>query len=192
MNETVLKDECYSCTHFSLGDRDEVIKNFKSRDDAKGLENYLKEYAYEDEKDHNMRTYIVRYIKTGEIVAYFSLKAGLISIGKSRKKASIITYPGAEVANYSMNQNFIDKYPSAKGEGVDIFRTFVVPLIREVAESIGLKIIYIFSLPEEKVINNYYKYDFRRLESRYEKELHRRIKPGYDKNCIFMYQILDQ
>ncbi len=190
MKEMTSEDGYFYCTHISLGDRDEIIEDFKSRDDAKGLELYLKEYAYEDETEHYMRTYIVKGTKTKEIVAYFSLKAGLISIG-STEKVFIDTYPGVEIANFSMNKKYIEKHPYAKGIGIKIFREFMIPIIKEVAKSIGVKIIYIFSIPKDKVISNYYKYDFRRLEDKFEKDLHKRIKPGYDKDCIFMYQVLN-
>ena len=60
-------------------------------------------------------------------------------------------------------------------------------IIKEVSEKIGVQIVYIYSLPEEKVINNYHKYGFLRLPKKQERKLHRRYKPRYDKGCNFMY-----
>ena len=55
---------------------------------------------------------------------------------------------------------------------------------------VGVKYIYIFSLPFETLMKRYGDYGFKRLTSRQEEELHRRLKPNYDEGCIFMYQEL--
>jgi len=54
-----------------------------------------------------------------------------------------------------------------------------------------LKILYLYALPYEELISRYKKYGFKRLGQKYEKEIHSRLKPKYDKYCIFMYRILD-
>ena len=41
------------------------------------------------------------------------------------------------------------------------------------------------------MINRYYSYGFSRLNEENELKLHRRLKPKYDKNCIFMFQQFD-
>lgn len=189
MNKNLIENELFYCHKVSNSDIED-IRNFKSRDEGKGLENYLKEDAIRDEKDNNMRTYIVRSKKTNDLVAYFSLKAGLISLSYGCIIRKLYTFPGAEIANFSMNETFLNKHPEVKGSGIMIFNSFIQPIIKKVSKIIGLKIIYIFSLPEDKVINNYVKYGFARLDKRDERKLHRKIRPQYDKTCIFMYQLL--
>ena len=49
--------------------------------------------------------------------------------------------------------------------------------------------IYIFALPIEKLIGYYNdKLEFSRLHEIEEEKMHNRIRPEYDKDCIFMYQ----
>lgn len=47
-----------------------------------GLENFLKNAAMDEEKENLNRTYLVRDKLSKELVAYFSLKSDLFSIGK--------------------------------------------------------------------------------------------------------------
>ena len=48
------------------------------------------------------------------------------------------------------------------------------------------------ALPYDELIIRYKDCGFMRLDSPYEDELHKRLKPLYDRNCIFMYQILHE
>ena len=58
----------------------ELIKGFKVGENAYGLENYLKEVAESDETNNFSRTYLVKDRVTGEVVSYFSLRTGLITM----------------------------------------------------------------------------------------------------------------
>ena len=62
--------------------------------------------------------------------------------------------------------------------------------MREAAETIGIKILYLFALPYEDLIDRYKTYGFSRLEKELEEELHKRLKPLYDDDCKFMYRML--
>ncbi len=77
-----------------------------------------------------------------------------------------------------------------RGTGLIIFSDFIVPVIKKASKSVGVKIIYIFALPFERLIHRYREYGFLRLDSVSEDELHKRLKPNYDENCIFMFQQL--
>ncbi len=190
MTNPILENDVFYCHSISDTDKKD-IRFFKSRDEGKGLEEYLKKTAIKDEYDNEMRTYLVRAKNTDELVAYFSLKAGLISLSQGKIKKILITFPGVEIANFSMNDNYLEKHPEVKGSGIILFNSFMQPIIKNAAQIIGLKVIYIFALPYDKLINNYKKYGFNRLSKKNEKGLHSRIKPKYDKKCIFMYQILE-
>ena len=101
------------------------------------------------------------------------------------------TIPGVELANFAVNSSYLKKRPSAKGIGLIIFNQFVLPIVRKTAEYVAVKILYIFALPYESLINNYkVNYGFERLNESDEKELHKRLKPAYDDSCIFMYMML--
>ncbi|WP_022931531.1 hypothetical protein [Treponema bryantii] len=58
------------------------------------------------------------------------------------------------------------------------------------AKYVGVSAIYIYALPEEKLMKHYKKMGFSRLPPEPEMFLQNHVKPKYDKDCIFMYQIL--
>lgn len=58
-------------------------QNFTVRNQkGAGLVNYIQHLAFQDEEDGIMRIYIVRDNQSSEMVGYFSLKAGLISLNE--------------------------------------------------------------------------------------------------------------
>jgi len=73
-----------------------------------------------------------------------------------------------------------------------IFDKLIVPTIEKGAEYIAVRFIYIYALPYKGLMDNYEKYGFRRLRGPVEEELHKRLKPIYDRGCIFMYQGLNE
>ncbi len=170
--------------------------------EGQGLDIYLKNCACLDEQNREMRTYLVRDMQTDELVGYFSLKAGLISLneteaeiedaktGKHQSIREFDTLPGVELANFAVNSNYVHTYPYLKGVGHVIFTEFILPLIDEVSSYIGVRMIYIFALPYDKLINRYERYGFKRLPEEQENDLHRRLKPRYDESCKFMYLLL--
>ena len=167
--------------------------------------------AFLDEEAGTMRTYIVRDNRSSELVGYFSIKAGLSSYnehdvivvdevtgkekineetGETVVRRVFDTLPGVELADFAVNQAYIKNHPDLKGVGLVIYNKFILPVIREAAETIGIKIIYLFALPYTELISRYMKYGFSRLDAKYEAELHTRLKPDYDESCVFMYRML--
>lgn len=188
-NETLFK----TIPIFNADLTDEEIKSFSVKHkDGKGLIKYLYGIAESEEESNVMRTYIVRDNYTDEFVGYFSLKAGMISINEQIivDKKYFDTLPGIEIANFAINSTYIDKHKDLKGCGRVIFDLFITPIIEDVSKKIGVKLIYIFSLPIDSLMKRYQEYGFKRLTSKQEEELHKRLKPIYDEGCIFMYQEL--
>ena len=68
--------------------------------------------------------------------------------------------------------------------------TFILEIIKKVSKDMGVKVIYLYSLPFESLIERYKQYGFMRLNENDEKQLHARLKPKDDKNCIFMYSTI--
>lgn len=200
----ILQNDLFYCNHLGMSDQDEQdIKNFTVRDKkGAGLLEYIRYYAFPEEDAGIMRTYMVRDNRTSELVGYFSLKAGLISLnereevfvdsqtGEEKKKAVFDTLPGVELANFAVNHSYVKANPGMKGVGQVIFDSFIVPIIRQSSESIGIKILYLFALPYQDLISRYEDYGFSRLDNPYEDQLHSRLKPFYDDSCKFMYIIL--
>ena len=194
-NKGILRSDMFYIDHLDPNSSKDIqaIDSFTvDAPEGQGLSAYLKEYACAEELDRSMRTYLVRDIATDECVGYFSLKAGLISLNEVETEDGILfdTLPGTELANFAVNNEYLIKNPTFKGIGFVIFNDFIKPLVEEISKTVGVKIIYIFALPFEGLIKQYGRYGFRRLEAEHEAELHRRLKPRYDSECIFMYQML--
>lgn len=208
-----LQSELFYCNHLGVSDKDEQdIMNFTIRDEkGAGLLKYIQFFAFPEEDEGLMRTYMVRDNRSSELVGYFSLKAGLISYnehdvpvvdeitgeevvdeetGEKKMRRVFDTLPGVELADFAVNQTYIDNHPDLKGVGLVIYNKFILPVVREAAETIGIKILYLFALPYEDLIDRYKTYGFSRLEKKLEEELHKRLKPLYDDDCKFMYRML--
>lgn len=197
MRTIVLENELFYCHHIGDADIADVMKFSSLNKKGKGLEDYLKRHAFPDEDNGMMRTYLVRSRFTDELVAYFSLKTGHVSINEyyyideGQSKIAFDNLPGIEIANIAVNGRYVQFHPASKGVGVIVFREFIQKIISQVAEAIGVKLIFIFALPEADLIKVYSeKYGFVRLPKNQEEQLHARIKPTYDESCIFMYQLL--
>jgi len=197
----ILRTRLYYVEHLNPQSSQDLkdIKNFYIQDEnGQGLDDYIKYYACGDEENREMRTYLVRTISGDECVGYFSLKAGLVSVNESEEYdedtgeaiQTFDTLPGVELADFAVNSAFIEKYPSLKGVGLLIFSEFIIPLVNMAAQYVGVKMIYIFALPFDRLIRRYEKYGFRRLSGEAEYDLHKRLKPRYDQECRFMYQLL--
>ena len=153
-----------------------------------GLAAYLQRRAFPDEAAGEMRTYLVRDRFTGELAGYFSLKAGLVTHGEAIEggRAEFDASPGVELANFAVNGAYRDAHPLSKGIGEIIYRELVLDIVRRTARLVGVSVVYLFSLPDERVIANYERYGFERLDAGDEALLHARLKPRYDAQCVFM------
>ena len=157
-----------------------------------GVVEYLQQEAYRDEQKGLMRTYLVRAKYTDEFVGFFSLKAGLVSTRESDNggESSFDTLPSVEVAYLAIDQHFRDRYPETEGCGLIVFEQLIMPIIRRAAGLIGISRVYIFSLDEERLVENYRGYGFLSLSREQEESLHRRLKPRGLRGCKFMYMKL--
>ncbi len=183
------------CNHLGTKVRDlEDISAFEIiPETGRGLELYLKKQALRDERSGVMRTYLVRFKSSGELVGYFSLKAGLVSLNEkiASGKVTFDTLPGVELANFAVNSAFTQKH-NAKGLGFLLFSRLIAPFVKEQAKTLGIYMLYLFALPYERLMKAYENYGFYRLPPHAEDQLHQRLKPTYDKSCIFMYQPLSE
>ncbi len=71
-----------------------------------------------------------------------------------------------------------------------MFAEFIFPLIKYLRTFVGIQAIYIYALPEDKLIKHYKTMGFHRLDPEDEKFVHQHVKPKYDDGCVFMYQFL--
>lgn len=190
-NNIVLENEAFYCEHLSddAGIKTLLQQFVVKKETGAGLVNYLQNHALEEEKADEMRTYLVRDKISNEIIGYFSLKAGMVSINEQRGfvKNEFDCVPGIELANFAVNDLYKEAH-EIQGLGTLIFSYFIIPIVQKVAKQIGIKMLYIFALPYPHLIHYYESLHFRRLSADEERYVHKRIKPRYDAHCIFMCQ----
>ena len=145
-----------------------------------GLERYIRELAESDEKDGSARTYLIKDKFTHEIVAYFSLKTGLFTIDAGN--GYFYSISAIELSNFAVNSSYRKKHPDAKNLGSTVFAEFILPLIKYLRTFVGIQAIYIYALPEDKLIKHYKTMGFHRLDPEDEKFVHQHVKPKYDQN----------
>lgn len=192
--EKLSENSPYLCRHISDVDKS-LIDGFKVKyyENADSLETYIKEYALEEESIGFMRTYLVIDKVTFELVGYFSLKAGMFTKEKDpeEKVYGFDTIPGVELSFFAINMLYELNHKESEKYGLTIFRDFIIPLARYALQIIGVGVLYVFSLPNAKLIEHYENnYKFNRLDITDETALYQRMKPNDSESCIFMYQRL--
>ena len=185
-----LETELFYYEHlFDSSDNLHLIQDFcVSNSSGTGLERYIKELAESDEQDGSARTYLVKDKFTHELVAYFSLKTGLFTIDADN--GYFYSISAVELSNFAVNSSYRENHPDAKNLGSTVFAEFILPLVKYLRTFVGLQAIYIYALPQDKLIEHYKTMGFNRLDEEDEKFVHQHVKPKYDDGCIFMYQLI--
>lgn len=183
---------CYPLSASTVIDERDIMAFKPAHPEGAGLVTYLQRLAFPDELAGTMRTYLVRDTGTDELAAYFSLKAGLATRNEAQEGLHVEfdTVPGVELANFAVNGAYLEKHEKARGCGEVIFQLLVREVVRRAADIVGIALLYIFSLPNERVIANYERYGFHRLPAEDEERIHSRLKPRYDQKCVFMFAML--
>lgn len=186
---SVFDTKDFSVEHlFDSPENSKLISAFEAGNEAFGLEDYLKYQSAQDEKLNNSRTYLVKDVLTGELMGYFSLRTGLITI--QVKGDSFDSFPAIELANFAVNKRYKDSHPNVSELGFYTFRKFIFPIVNCLAKYVGVNSLYIYALPEKKLLKYYKKLGFSRLPKEQEKFVQHHVKPKYDEGCVFMYQTL--
>lgn len=183
----------FSLEHLKKSEINEslVMEFSVSEKSAIGLENYLKYTSFIDEDDNMARSYLVKDCVTGEIACYFTLRTGLITQRVSEDDDNLFdSIPAVELSNFAVNANYKKKHPEVQRFGHFVLYNYIFPIVRTVADYVGVKVLYIYALPNEKLIEHYKTMGFHRLSSKNEKFVQSHVKPKYDAECIFMCQTI--
>ena len=194
----------------------ELIKSFKidreqdySSDPYKvvGLEAYLKRCAWDEDERNEVRIYLVIDTETDELAAYFGLKSGMVvdsgdGMPSEEEKEEIMreyhakllpeVIPGIEISHFAINDNYRrgrgkDGGP-VRGLGRYFYPAFVYPIIEDVAEKIGVGMIYLYAAGDDHLVHYYEQvFGFHALN---DEDVFIPLEPNYDGGCTFMYQIL--
>ncbi len=188
-NQLVFNSKTFEIEHLDESPENiRLLDGFAVGKNAFGLEIYLKEYAMLDEQNNLSRTYLIKDKSICEIAAYFSLRNGLIT--QQITSESFDSIPSIELSNFAVNLNYKKNHPEIGKLGAYVFKTFVLPIVQYVSDFSGVNSLYIYALPEPKLIEHYKKLGFNRLSPQDEQFIYDHVKPKYDDGCIFMYQML--
>ncbi len=193
-----LENSFLYCTHYNATkDVQTKISGFSVSENGANLGYYLRRVAAYEEKSGLARTYLVYEKETDDLVAYFSLRCGHVLQNINRRlfrTKSFDAIPGIEFANWAIDVNFNNTFKSTVNNmklGTLIFRDFVMPIVTDAQLLVGARLLYLYALPHDELINYYEtSMGFRRLPPTEEKQVHRFSRPRYDNNCIFMFQRL--
>lgn len=191
MQPFLLEDDTFFCQHLLASKTDVAdIQQFRiAKATGQGLERYLKNVSASEEEDNFARTYLVRNKRTREIASFFTLKMGLFTIRLDEEY--FYTVPAVELANFAVNSAYREAHPEVSLLGKNTFHSFVLPLVDYARSFVGAKALYIYALPQDRLIQHYMEMGFERLGEDEEQFVHEHIKPKYDDGCIFMYQMLE-
>lgn len=90
-----------------------LIKEFcVANESGFGLERYLKEFSQKDEESGAARTYLVKDKITHELVAYYSLKAGLFTVEAG--EGYFYSISAVELSNFAVNSSYRKNHPKSK------------------------------------------------------------------------------
>ena len=147
----------------SLTDRRDVLGFELVHDGNEGILDYLREGAYRDDRNRTIRTYLVRDRVSEELAGVFSLCTGSF---RSSGGASVRDLPSVELSCIAVNKRYVDAHPEAEGCGKVFFIDFVLPIVREVRERLGVSRMYLYAAndpddTERKLIRTYEDYQFR-------------------------------
>ncbi|MBR3600815.1 MAG: hypothetical protein IKL49_00590 [Lachnospiraceae bacterium] len=154
-----------------------------------GLEVYLKKYALDDEELKMARTYLVLDASTKQIAAYFTLRTGLITVSRGLFKG-FDAYTGIELANFAVNDSYREVHEVIPRFGSYVFSQFVFPLVLEITKYVGAAYLYIFALPDDRLMAHYETMGFEHTSEKMKRFIYRHVKPVYDEGCTFMWQKL--
>ncbi len=178
-------------------------------DEVIGLEAYLKRLAWTDDLNGDVKIYLIKDRVIGGIAAYFGLKAGMVvnneeGVPTKEEKEEVLeeynaklvsaVVPGIEISHFAVNDNYRRQAGSSenpiRGLGEYFYPKFIFPIIEDVAEKIGVKIIYLYAAGDER-LENYYKKVFGFYTSRLN-DFYIPLQPGYDGGCRFMYYVREK
>ena len=162
------------------------LKMFRVQHDETQLVNYLKKFAKKHHASNVNKIYLVRYSATGQIAAWFGLKAATLpynDIGDS------FLIPAIELTHFAVDERFKNPNPeSSIKTGEYIFWNFILPIVQDVSQKVACKALFVFAIDTPKLVK-YYKnvLKFKEITNTNEKQFFEYAAPDYDEGCKFLY-----
>ena len=144
------------------------------------------------------------------MAAYFGLKAGMVAdsregLPSSEKQKKVkedggkllpCVLPGIEISHLAVNDAYRHrmekKTKPIKGLCEYFYPQFIFPIIHEVAQKIGVKLIYLYAAGDESLVAYYKKaFQFQTLDEEDEdNSFYIPLQPLYDYDCKFMFKLI--
>lgn len=152
------------------------------------LDSFLKTEAFHYNNEGQGITYLLKCIKTKNIIGYYTLKTNAIQI-YSIEKNIVESLPSIEIARLAIHHTYQDQ-----GFGTAIFFNYILPKINKVKTLVGLNTIMVFAI-DENLEEYKYKKDTKRFYQKLgfrlaEDEVQNFIKEDYSEGCKLMYLFL--
>ena len=163
------------------------LKSFRIQHDESQLTRYLVKYARKHEEECMNKTYLVRNKSTGCIFAWFSLKAATLPFNQ---KDEIFLTPAIELTHFAVDERYKvpENVTDVMKTGEFIFWNFILPIVKEVAEKIACKDLFLFAINTPKLVDYYTQcLGFKEIENIDDKQFFEYEKPDYDSGCKFLY-----
>lgn len=163
------------------------LKMFRVQHDETQLSTYLKKMSKRHEASYDNKIYLVRSVATGQLVAWFGLKAATLPYNDIN---SSFLVPAVELTHFAVDERAkIDSKVSGNMRtGEFIFWNFILPITRNAAEIIACKSLFIFAIDHPKLVSYYKKHlGFKELTNTNEKQFFEYATPDYDEGCRFLY-----
>lgn len=182
-------DPLYCREHLGeKADHQTLISHFEAtQPKGEGLKTYLQHSASYNEANGNHRTYLIRNMRTNELVGYYTIRAGNV-LTKNGEWTTAVS--GIELTNFAVNGAYRRNHPELSAVGKRIFFDFIMPQAREIHEILGTGILFIYALDEKPLEKYYENLGFEKLPDEEEEYIHANCKPSYDAPCNFMYMLL--
>ena len=167
------------------------LKKFRVQHDETQLTDYLCKTAKKHQRQNLNKIYLVRQKETGYLIGWFALKAATLPYND---KDEVFLTPAIEMTHFAIDKRYkaITKNENSMKTGEFIFWNHILEKVKEAAEKIACKDLFIFAINTPKLIA-YYKdrLCFRELEGIEDKDFFEYAVPEYDEGCKFLYFPLD-
>lgn len=163
------------------------LKMFRVQHDEVQLSSQLKKLAKKHEASGDNRIYLVRSVATGQLIAWFGLKAATLPYND---KDNAFLIPAIELTHFAVDERAkiqTTEFGTLR-TGEVIFWSFILPLAKQASEIIACKDLFVFAIDHPKLVS-YYKtiLGFKELTDTNEKQFFEYAAPDYDEGCRFLY-----
>lgn len=178
----------YYIEHLSDDVNSYELKKFRTQHGEIQLTKYLVKIAKKHENSMLNKTYLVRDKKNRNLVAWFSLKNATLPYND---KENSFLIPAVELTHFAVDERYrkIGLQDSlAVKTGEFIFWNLILPIVKDAADKVACKDLFVFSINTPKLIDYYTnRLGFKEIENLDDKLFFEYAVPDYDDACKFLY-----